>query len=703
MRQFLAIIANYWGDARINTSIKVFIALSGVVAPAWLSLHHDAIIPLVLGVIAAALSETDDNLRGKAQSFILLFICATIASFTTQILFNYPILFAIGFFVFSMSFIMLGAIGTRYASISFASILLSIYTMMGYETSPHFLFQPLLLLTGITWYALVALFWQWIWPLYPVQNSVARTLTQLGDYFNVKSKLFIPLPNTNLQNTRLNVAKQNAHLVAALEKAKTTLLHHADKTASKKYKYLLKTFFLVQDIHERGSSSHLSYETMANTFPRSDIMFRFQQIIDLQGKACSNLAQHISRGVPYIHSLTLNQAIDEAQISLQHLKDQQNSAWETYLPHLDYLMHNVKKIESRLIRLATQDTDVKAQSELADNEATHIQQMWQRVRSQLTLKSPLFRHALRLSVALCAGYIFIQTFDINNGYWIMLTTLFVCRPSFSSTRIVLIQRIIGTLIGLLLGSLLLSLFSDLQSQIIFMVFAGVLFFATRKHNYSIATMAITLLVLFCFNQSGHGFDVILPRLGDTLLGCLIAVIVSNYFFPDWASLHQKEIMQQAVKSNQDYLAQVIAQYRLGKHDNLNYRIARRQAHAKDAELSQLLSNIELEPERYKKGLTHSYRFLTLNHTLLNYISALGAHRQQLKSDADYTIIKHKYGEIHQTLQSVQGLISGEKQNLIIEQETKDIRLHTKSASMLFKQLQVILHVSEKLQAHTQNI
>lgn len=459
----------------------------------------------------------------------------------------------------------------------------------------------------------------------------------------------------------------------------------------------------MQDIHERGSSSHLSYQAMANAFPRSDIMFRFQHIIHLQGEACSALALHISRGIPYAHNNALNQAISEAQVSLQYLKQQANSDWENYLPHLDYLMHNVKKIESRLIRLANKDSDVKTQSELADGDVTQLQQMWQRVRSQLTLTSPLFRHALRLSLGLSVGYILIQTFDINNGYWIMLTTLFVCRPSFSSTRTVLIQRILGTLAGLLLGSLLLSLFSDLQSQIVFMVLAGVLFFATRKHNYSVATMAITLLVLFCFNQSGQGFAVIVPRLADTLIGCAIAVIVSNYFLPDWASLHQQEVMQQAIKSNQDYLAQVITQYRLGKQDTLTYRIARRQAHAKDAELSQLLSSIELEPERYKKGLAHSYRFLTLNHTLLNYISALGAHRQQLQNDIDYLQIKHKYSEIHQLLGSIQAQLIGEKPPLLTEQYAQDAQLHSTSATMLFKQLQMLLRVSKKLHAHTQGL
>ena len=49
-----------------------------------------------------------------------------------------------------------------------------------------------------------------------------------------------------------------------------------------------------------------------------------------------------------------------------------------------------------------------------------------------------------------------------------------------------------------------------------------MFFVNRTTRYTLATAAITLMVLFCFNQVGDGYGLILPRLFDTLLGSLIA-------------------------------------------------------------------------------------------------------------------------------------------------------------------------------------
>ena len=699
MQQFWGVITNCWGNPRINYSIKLLIALCGVVLPAWFSKNNTCIIPLVLGVIASALSETDDNLVGKTKSFVMVFICSTIASITTQVLFNYPILFGSGLFLFSMSFIMLGAIGPRYASIAFSSILLAIYTMIGYATSPSFWFQPIFLLCGIFWYALVALFWEWAWPLYPVRRSISMILSDLGDYLLYKSELFIPIPDYDLHQRRLVATKQNATLVNALNEAQLSLAHRKDCRKKLEYKYLLKTFFLIQDIHERSSSSHLNYEEMSEAFPRSDLLFRFQRIMYLQGKACLTLAQHIISGTTYQHNIRIQRALEEAQKSIQYIQEHDDGRYRAYLPHLDYLLHNLIKINQRLVRLSVDNADINImlESELATNDATTFRQMWDRVCQHSTLKSPLFRHALRLSLGICLGYAIIQLFHIHNGYWIMLTTLFVCRPSFSSTRMILGQRIIGTIIGLVLGSILLSLFVDLQSQVMLIIVAGVIFFATKNQRYTVATAAITLLVLFCFNQFGLGFNVILPRLGDTLLGCLIAVVNVSVLFPDWASSRQTETICQAIKANQRYLAQIIVQYRIGKRDNLTYRIARREAHMKDAALSTLLSEIESEPLRYRTNLQQNYQFSQFNHTILNYISAMGAHRTQLKNDMDYLLVSQKHTQIHRYLDFLLTLVEDPNHRLEFSDDVfQDPLVTTHTAKILIYQLDTIFQSTYNL-------
>ncbi|WP_206215497.1 FUSC family protein, partial [Pseudomonas viridiflava] len=87
-------------------------------------------------------------------------------------------------------------------------------------------------------------------------------------------------------------------------------------------------------------------------------------------------------------------------------------------------------------------------SNLLDRAPRNLREMWSRLRTQLTPTSLLFRHALRLSLALTVGYATLHAIHASQGYWIILTTLFVCQPNYGATRRKLGQRIIGTAIGL---------------------------------------------------------------------------------------------------------------------------------------------------------------------------------------------------------------------------------------------------------------
>ncbi len=133
-----------WANKTINYSVLIFIALLGVVVPTWYYSLNTWVTPLILGVIAAALAERDDSFTGRLKAITLTFFCFALAAFSIEILFKTPILFAIGLFTSTFGFIMLGAIGSRYASIAFGSLLIAIYTMLGAHQSTNIWFQPLL-------------------------------------------------------------------------------------------------------------------------------------------------------------------------------------------------------------------------------------------------------------------------------------------------------------------------------------------------------------------------------------------------------------------------------------------------------------------------------------------------------------------------------------------------------------------------------
>ncbi|WP_349611548.1 FUSC family protein [Halomonas sp. H10-9-1] len=250
----------------------------------------------------------------------------------------------------------------------------------------------------------------------------------------------------------------------------------------------------------------------------------------------------------------------------------------------------------------------------------------ERLQAQLTPRSPVFRHAVRLAATLVAGYALLHLIHPTQGYWILLTSLFVCRPSFGATRRFLWQRILGTVLGLVAGWALISLFPSPALQAGIAVVAGVAFFALRGRHYTLATAAITLMVLSCFNQVGDGFGLIWPRLLDTLLGAGIAGLAVLTILPDWQGRRLHRQAAATLAAGRDYLAALVEQYASGKRDDLAYRLARRNAHNADAELAAMLANVQQEPGPFRRDAERGLPFLLHAHTLLNYLSALGAHR-----------------------------------------------------------------------------
>ncbi|MGH8464391.1 MAG: YccS/YhfK family putative transporter, partial [Pseudomonas sp.] len=364
---------------------------------------------------------------------------------------------------------------------------------------------------------------------------LARLFRELGRYLKLKATLFEPIRQLDVEARRLELAQQNGRVVAALNAAKEIILHRVGngRPGSKVSRYL-KLYFLAQDIHERASSSHYPYNALTEAFFHSDVLFRCQRLLRQQGVACQQLSESIQLRQPFIYDTGFAQAQEDLNASLEHLRIQSNPAWRGLLRSLRALAANLATLDRLITDASNPDMLADASdSSLLDRSPRNLADVWSRLRQQLTPTSLLFRHALRLPLALSIGYGMVHLIHPTQGYWIILTTLFVCQPNYGATRRKLVQRMIGTGIGLTVGWALFDLFPSPIVQSLFAVAAGVVFFVNRTTRYTLATAAITLMVLFCFNQVGDGYGLFLPRLFDTLVGSLIAILAVFLFLPDW--------------------------------------------------------------------------------------------------------------------------------------------------------------------------
>ncbi|GAA0477445.1 YccS family putative transporter [Tatumella punctata] len=613
--------------------VRIFIAMTGCVVLSWSLQTITWTIPLILGVVAAGLTDIDDRLSGRLRNMVITLACFCLAAVSVELLFPYPLFFLIGLAVSSWIFILLGALGQRYATIAFGALLIAIYTMLGIHLFSHWYTQPLLLLAGALWYNLLTMVMHLFFPVQPVQLQLSSTYSQLASYLDAKANLFDPDAEGADDLSLIQAALVNSQLVSQFNITKTAIQSRiSGERAARGSRRSLLYYFAAQEIHERANSSHIQYHQLRDQWRYSEILFRFQRLLNMQAGACRQVAHSVTMNTPYHHDHRFERAFFHLQQALDRLTQQYPD--DPQSRGLHWLLRNLKAIDDQLISIASE----QILNHLWQNSDTHLSREgltgWQDVRLRLTRhlspKSPLFRHAVRVSLVLCIGYAFISLTGLEHGYWILLTSLFVCQPNYSATKKRLALRIIGTLAGIIIGLPVLWLVPSVQGQLMLIVITGVLFFAFRLIQYAQATLFITLLALLSFNLLGQGFDVALPRIIDTLIGCALAWMAVAWIFPDWRYRQLPDVINKALAANAKYLDAIMVQYHEGKDNRMSYRVARRDAHNSDAELALVISNLNAGNGLHQPVKDVAFRVLCLNHSLLSYIAALGAHREKIE-------------------------------------------------------------------------
>ncbi len=691
-------------------NVRMLIAFIGTAFVPYLLDFQLATIPLTLGVVAAGISDIDDRFSVRIMNLIYTYIGFFITASSVQLLFPYPVAFAIGLIASCLGWILLGSLGRRYATIAYGCLVVSVYTMLGVHLFEDWYLQPALLVIGAAWYGLISTISFLLFPVRQLQDQLSSSYNALGSFLFAKSNLFdVDMTPASYQQSMIDLALENGKLISLFNNLRVALVTRLKGDRGQKdTRRSLQYYFVAQDIHERADSAHIDYQKLAKVFQHSDILFRFQRILTIQGKACQDLAQCIRHRTRYTHNKRFKHSFENLRLSLEKLRED-NLYDQVRINALFALYQNLKSIDAQLQNLETERNlqlinAQQAENQLKDDDLKGVNDIIIRVKQHLSPESVLFRHAVRLSIVLFIGYVFIQLTNISYGYWILLTALFVCQPNFNATKRRLYLRIIGTLIGIIVGLAVIYFIPSLEGQLVMLVLSGVLFFELRSKQYAQATAFITILALINFNLDGSAFAAGLPRFVDTVIGCALAWFGVSFIWPDWKFRRLPRTIQRSLQAQCQYLAEVVMQYHQGRNNALNYRVVRRAAHNNDAEVASLISTLATEPNIDPTQKTLAFEFLCLSHTFLSYVAALGAHREQIQDQEVLSLLDQALDDIQGALLrdevpdlSAQNMLSTIRQRLSRNDENDQKSL------IILQQLSLMLSILPRLSMLKQSL
>jgi len=213
---------------------------------------------------------------------------------------------------------------------------------------------------------------------------------------------------------------------------------------------------------------------------------------------------------------------------------------------------------------------------------------------EVSLSSNLFRHSLRVSLAMLAGFASSFLLPVGHAYWIILTIAVILKPSYAITKKRNTDRLLGTIGGLITGTLIIFLPLTPAGVFMIMCIAMLASFSTWRHWYSFSVFTLTVYLLLALQllQAGTFTLLLKDRFIDTVLASAICLLFSVLIPPVW----EKQQLQPMLRSFLSSLINMFATLQANDANRYEYRQARRQLFNSYTHLSEAVQRFRHEPK-----------------------------------------------------------------------------------------------------------
>jgi uncharacterized membrane protein YccC len=253
------------------------------------------------------------------------------------------------------------------------------------------------------------------------------------------------------------------------------------------------------------------------------------------------------------------------------------------------LQARLRRFAGRLETALMEPVKLKSDFELVDFAPVHapsegwhedavclFTQIWATLKANLSLQSVGLQHAARVGVTTTAGFLIIRALGLPFGYWATMAALLILQPSIGATWPRSIERAAGSIVGGLLAAALgYAIHSPLGISLA--VFPLVMLtMALRPVSYSLFVLFLTptfVLVADFATPGANEFAYALTRLGNNVLGCVLALLATFYLWPTRERADYRVYLSEAVRANLAYLRAALASPLPGNRDMEHLRRA----------------------------------------------------------------------------------------------------------------------------------
>lgn len=619
-------------------------------------------------------------IRRRNALLLSVFLFISIA-ITATILKDFPILVYAEIAFFGIFLTMLGVYGQRLTSVGgLALVVLSIF-IDGHLIGQNPVLSLIAFSLGCMWFFFVFMVMTKLQPYKLPGQMIGENYIQLAEYLKLKSRFY--QKNADIETLQREVIAKQVIIKNLQEDTreivfKTRTIVNESTTTSR---LLMLMFLNAIDLYEKLITSELNYQKLHQKFDHHSILSKVHTFLNLLAEELVNIGIALQSGTKAKAIRNINAEIEAIYQDYYQLRNKEMTAHtlEDFMSlrlvflRLGELSNEVKTI----YRVFSQDLkNAKSLSTGLDFEKFVPKQ--EKLNSKVffnnfSLKSGMFRHAIRITTALLVGYSIsrLDFLGIGHSYWILITIIAIMRPAYSTTKHRNTLRLYGTISGAIAAYLILIGIESDAVRLAILLTSMILCFTFLKDKYAWAVffMTIYIFISFDFLNPGNINLIFKDRIIDTAIAGVIAFGAAYFVLPVWEHTINSVLMQKAAKSNLIYFQNVWERFTKKIPHSESYKIARKDAIINLANLSDNFQRMLSDPKNQQKKMQAVHQFVNTSHLITAYTASLA---QYANSENEFEEIDHEkwYKKISFELKRITLLLE-DKKNQISEELPQD--------------------------------
>ena len=581
-------------------------------------------ITISLGALCVSISDAPGPVKHKRNGMLYCNIFISLMALLTGLVNNNIYLLGILIALAAFFFSMFSVYGNRATSIGTAALLIMILRMTHVTDVLNVVTDSFLILGGGVWYMLIALLFYKLTPYRPAQRSLGECIHETAKYVRIKSALYDS--QTNPDDEYKKLVAQQVIVNEKQEQVRELLFKNREllKESTRSGRLLVLTFADLVDLYEHIMASWYDYTSLRESFSSTGILDEISTIIKNVADELDNIGFAIQSNSSYKKSYDIISGLKKLKIDIEIIGGKNKNVFI-----LKKILVNLRNIAERVNGLTNYFGGAITKRELRSNSDYSKFVSHQKIdgtvfRNNLTFKSSIFSHSIRMTITCIVGYI-ISKFLPNghHSYWLLLTIIVILKPGYSLTRQRNFERFTGTITGGLIGLLLLAFIHDRNILFVFIVFFMIGTYTFQRVNYIVMVIFMTPYLLTLFSLLGMGFiNVAEERLLDTGIGSLLSFMASYLLFPHWESGQLINYMSNVLKANINYMYRLADLIKGKIHRPLDYKLIRKEVFLSTANLSGAFNRMLSEPKSKQLNKSEIYEFVVLNNVLSSNIAGL---------------------------------------------------------------------------------